>query len=90
MPKKKETQKEAHRTFIETIRELHVKVRKELAKSKKGEKTAPAKKRVKKSAVTPKKKSKDNLATQDKKRQLRKSLSEKDIKKLQGKKRKGY
>lgn len=86
MPKKKETQKEAHRTFIETIRELHKKVRKELAKSKKDKKTASVKK-VKKPAATPKKKSKDNLATQDKKRQLRKSLSEKDIKKLQ---RKGY
>ena len=35
MPKpKKETQKEAHRSFIETIRELRKKVRKELDKNK--------------------------------------------------------
>ncbi len=34
MPKKKETQKEAHRSFIETIRKLREKVRKELDKNK--------------------------------------------------------
>ena len=88
MPKKKkETQKEAHRTFIETIRALHVKVRKELDKTKK--QTAKVKPKPKKkikvktagSAYT-------SLATKDKERQLRRSLGKKDIEKLRGKKKK--
>ena len=88
MPKpKKETQKQAYRTFIETIRALRVKVRKELDKNKKGKKIAPVKKKVEKSTATPIKKLKSNLATQDKQRQMRKSLSKKDVERMTDKKK---
>ena len=88
--KKKETQKEAISSFAEAIRKLRKNVRKELDKNKK-----PA--AESKSKPKPKKKVPDTKRTKDVKRQLRKSLSKADIKKLQdkkknnpGKKRGGY
>lgn len=83
MPKKKkETQKEAHSSFIDAIRKLHKNVRKELDKNKKSAVESKSKSKSK-----PKKKVPDTKRTKDVKRQLRKSLSEADIKKLQGKKK---
>ena len=87
--KKKETQKEAHRTFIETIKALHVKVRKELDKRKKSAaESKPKSKSKKKIKVKTAGSAYTSLATKDKERQLRRSLGKKDIEKLRGKKKK--
>lgn len=77
--KKQGGQKGALLDFIRTIKELQKEASKVTVKKKKAEKV--------KSIPIPNKKSKDNLATEDKKRQLRRSLREEDINRFQRRKK---
>lgn len=79
--------KEAYAEMVGRFRNL-LKTRKKISEPAKSAKPVKKKKQVKKEKTWLEKLSKnvkDNLATEDKKRQLRKSISEADIKKLRGK-----
>ena len=77
-------QKQAYDAMVRRLQKLFPKKDKKAASTKRVKK-ATAKKKSWVSNL--KSKVRDNLATEDKKRQLRRSMSEADIRKLQGKKK---